>query len=493
MKQFIKNFNNQIKKTIFKVQNKTNDNFGISVFNRYLLTFIVSLFVYLFYLLTPLLYEKTWVQRNIESKLLNEFKININTSGDISYRIFPAPHFLIKDSKILVDDGEKKKVIAEIKDIKVFLNQGNFFDREKMNLKEIVINNANFSLLRSDLKLLNETTSKKFSNKKIKVNKSNIFLKDNLEEIISIIKVDKTVLFFDNKNLSNIVNLQGEVFNIPFTFYFNNRNDFINYKKIDFNSKSLKLNISNKSTTKKKLTSGKNNILFLKSVMNTKYEVEEKLITFKSEKSRLGNSQVNYNGKLSINPFDLDLKIFLNNHKISKLFNMSPTLIEFVKSGLLFNENISLNTSIIINSNIKNEIFNNAKIKFYIINGKINFDKTKFINNDIGALELSNSNLFYKNKELVFNSDILIDIKNSKNLFSFLNTNKSSRKDFKNIFINLDYNFLSNKIKFSNLKIDNNDVNKQYLTIIDGFNDDDLNTSNKSRRLLNELLKIYSG
>ena len=131
MKQIIKNFNNLIKKTIFKVQNKTNDNFGISGFNKYLITCITLLFVYLFYLLIPLLYDKTWVQINIENKLLNEFKVNISTSANISYRILPAPHFLIKDSKILIAKGEKKQSIAEIKDLQIFLSQRNFFNKKK--------------------------------------------------------------------------------------------------------------------------------------------------------------------------------------------------------------------------------------------------------------------------------------------------------------------------------------------------------------------------
>ena len=103
MQKIIKNFNNLIKKTIFKVQNKTKNNFNISSFNKYLIIFITLLFFYLFYLLTPLLYEKNWVQNSIEKKLLNEFRINLSTSADITYRILPAPHFLIKDSKIFND------------------------------------------------------------------------------------------------------------------------------------------------------------------------------------------------------------------------------------------------------------------------------------------------------------------------------------------------------------------------------------------------------
>ena len=493
MKQIIKNFNNLIKRTILKVQNKTNNNFNISVFNKYLITFITSLFLYLFYLLIPLLYDKTWLQTNIESKLLNEFKVNLSTSADISYRILPAPHFLIKDSKILVAEGEKKKSIAEVKDFQIFLSQTNFFDKEKMNIKKIVISNANFSLLRGDIKLLNEHISKKISNKKVTIKNSNIFFKDNLEEIISIIKVDKTVLFFDDEKLLNFFKLKGEVFNLPFTFDFNSRNDSIRYKEFYLNSKRLKLDISNKSTTENKLTSGKNSITFLQSTINTRYNLKEKLIIFESSSSKLDNSQVNYKGELSINPFDLNLNINLDNYKISKLFDINPLLIELIKSGLLFNENISVSTSIITNSNIKNEIFDNAKINFYIIGGKIHFDKTKFINNNIGSLQLNNSNLFYENNELTFNSDILIDIQNSQKLFSFLNTSKSSRKDIKTILINLDYDILANQIRFNNVKIDNREVSSQLLTIIEDFTDNNQNNFNKSRRLLNEALKAYEG
>jgi hypothetical protein len=493
MKQIIKNFNNIVKKTIFKVQNKTNNNFNISSFNKYLITFIGLLFVYLFYLLLPILYDKTWVQSNIESKLQNEFKINLNTSADISYRILPAPHFLIKDSKILVANGQKQKSIAEIKDLKVFLSQGNFFDQEKMNIKKLVINNANFSFLRNDLKLLDVLKSKKLSNKKIEINNSNIFFKDNLKNIISIIKVDKIITFFDDEKLLNFVNLKGEVFNIPFNFDFQYQESSNKYEKFYLSSKILRLKFFNESAIKDKLTSGKNIISILNSTINTKYNIKEKLIIFKSNNSRMVNFQLDYAGKLSINPFDLNLDIYMGNYKISKLFNINPVLIQFIKSGLLYNENISIKNSIIINSNEKKDLFQSAKINFNIVNGKFNLDNTTFVADNIGSLELSNSNLLLKNDNLTLNTNILFKVKNSEALFSFLNTSKKSRKLIKNILINLDYDFLMNEIKFNSVKIDNKDVNDQFLNAIEGFTDNDLNNSIKSKRLINKLFSIYEG
>ena len=494
MKQIVKKFNNLVKKTIFKVENKTNNNFTISVFNKYLITIVTLLFVYLFYLLIPTFYSKTWVQTNIKNKLLNEFKINLSNSRDISYRILPAPHFLIKDSKILLKDLEKNKFAAEIKNLKVFINKNNFFNKEKMYIKEVKLNNVNFSLLRKNLNSFNNIRNNKFSNKKIEINNSNIFLKNNAGETITIIKIFKSFLFFDDKKLLNMFNLSGEVFNIPFKINSQTQIEHQKNNKINIEAKNLRLNIFNESNISgQDSISGKNIISLLESTINTKYELKKKLIVFSSINSRINNSRFSYNGEFSINPFDLDLDIDLGEHKISQLFNINPVFSDFIKSGLLFNDNISLTTTVAANSGLKEEIFQHAKINFHIVNGKIDLDNTIFINDKIGFLELKNSNFFFKNKNLILNTDILIDIKSSNHLFSFLNTNKSSRKDFKKILINLNYNFLSNQFEFNSAKIDNNEFSDQLLTIIEGFEDNNLNNIIKSRGIINKLLKAYAG
>tara|TARA_B100000780_G_C21097137_1_gene442529 strand:+ start:39 stop:1643 length:1605 start_codon:yes stop_codon:yes gene_type:complete len=534
MKQIIKTFNNLIKKTIFKVRNKTNLNFKIkhlnivkrfnksieetifkvqsktslklfrvhsktslklpiSKFNKFLITFISLLFLYIFYLLIPLLYDKDWVKNNIQVKMLSEFKINLDYINDISYRILPAPHFLIKDSKILSNNPTNEKSIAEIRNLKIFLSQINFFDKEKISIEEVIINSANFYLLRNDLKVLNDFTDDKFSNKKIQINKSNIFFKDNFDEIVTIIKVDKALFFFNDKKLQNQFDLRGNIFATPFTFALKNKINLSIEKKILFKAKSLNLNIFNKSILRKNhSTFGSNIISFLNSKINTEYELIDKNIIFKSKNSKLNNSRIDYDGVLSINPFDLDLNIILNNNKISKLFNFNPILIEFLKSGLLFNENVSLNTTITVNSNRIEDFFDDAKIYLNIVNGKINLDNSKFINNNIGLLKLSDSNLFLQDDKLILNTDILIDIKNPNSLFSFLNTSKKFRKNIKNILVNLDYDFLNNEIKFNNVKIDNNETSDQFMNIIEGF-DNNSNNLIRTRRLLNELISVYEG
>ena len=213
MKQIVKNFNNLIKKTIFKLENKTNNKFQVSTFNKYIITIIGILFAYIFYLLIPLLYDKSWVQNKIVSKLSAEFNINLSNSFDISYRILPKPHYLIKDTKT---------TLADIKVLNVYITQNNFFNKNSFRIREVVINEANFFLLSDNLKTVYKNIENKFSKEKIKINNSNIFFKDNSNEVISIIKILNAFLFFDEKNLFNLFDLKGEIFNIPFKLNYQN-------------------------------------------------------------------------------------------------------------------------------------------------------------------------------------------------------------------------------------------------------------------------------
>ena len=494
MNKIIKNFNNLIQKTIFKVKNKTNNKFNISGLNKVLITLIGLLFLYIFYLLIPNIYSKNWVEEKIKKNLLSEFNIDLISTEDISYRILPSPHFLIKDSKILSNEPNTNKTIGEVENLKVFINQGNFFDKEKITLKNIIIKDTNFTLSGTDLKRFYSSINEKLSDKKIQFNKSNIFFQDNINEIFAIVKINEANLFFDEQELHNKFNLKGSIFSIPFTFEIKSKNNQQIEKKISFNAKSLNLEIINNYIVDNDgQTKGNNIITFLGTLLNSEFKLDNKSVIFFSKNSRIKKNKIDYNGILSINPFDLDLKIDLNHNKISKLLNVNPILIELLKSGSLFNSNVSLKTLINANSNNQKNLFQKSKIYLDITNGKINFDKTKFINNDMGSFELSNSNLFVQDNRLILNTNLLFDIKNSDKLYSFLNTKKVSRGKINNVLINFDYDFSSNEIKFNNVKIDNKKVGDQILNIIEEFENNNLNNTVKTKRLLNNLLDAYEG
>jgi hypothetical protein len=481
MKKIVKIFNNFIKRTIFKVENKTNDKFHVSNFSKYIIAIITVLFIYIFYLSIPLLYDKNWLQNKIVTKLSDEFNINLSNSFDISYRILPKPHYLIKDTKT---------TLAEIKDLVVYISQNNLFNKDSIRINEVVIEEANFFLLKDNFKTIYENSENKFSKKKIKINNSNIFFKDNLNEVILIIKISNAFYFFDEKNLFNLFDLKGEIFNIPFEL--NYQNIINSQKKIKIKAPDLKLEIINKFFKKDEDPSnGINNISILNSSINTKYSIKNQILIFQSDGSRVFNSKINYNGQLAINPFDLNLKVNLYDYRISNLFKSNSIINEFIKSGLLFNKNISVNTLVNIKSTKKDEIFNEAKIELKVLNEKISFDNSVFINNNIGLIEVSKSDLFLENNKLILTANLSIDIKNSDRLYSFLNTNKRLRKNIKNIKLNIIYDYLSNEIVFKNIKVDDNEVSNQFMNIVEGFIDNNSNNLTKSRKLLNELINLY--
>jgi hypothetical protein len=302
-----------------------------------------------------------------------------------------------------------------------------------------------------------------------------------------------TFFFFDNEQLLNLSRLKGEVFNIPFIFDFKKEIYSTENKRINITAKKLKFNFFNESNKENNnLIVGKNIITFFNSKIKTKYTRDDNLITFKSINSGLNNSGVNFGGKLSVTPFDLILNIDLGNYKISKLFNMNTLLSEVVKSKILLNDNISVNSTITATSNSKDQIFQNAKINLNIINGKINFDNSQLINKKIGQVKMENSNLYFINNKIILDSNIIIDIKNHKNFFSFLQTNKKTRRPIKKILVNSSYDFSTNKIEFNNIEIDNKKLNYRLLAIIEDLNNNS-NNINRIRLILNRLFNAYEG
>ena len=99
-------YKNKIKSLSYKSKSK------ISNFNKILITFISLLFVYLFYLSIPTLYNKSWVQNTLEYKLVDQFKIDFSISSDISYEILPSPHFKVKNSMNCKNGHKWEQAIA---------------------------------------------------------------------------------------------------------------------------------------------------------------------------------------------------------------------------------------------------------------------------------------------------------------------------------------------------------------------------------------------
>ena len=138
----------------------------------------IVFFLYLVYLSIPGIVINQSIQRELEEKLKKEYNLDFALTPDINYSILPKPHYVINDVVIFTEKMGYQKEFSQIKKLRIFINQNNFF---KMNnvIKKIEIKNANFFIENSDFKFINNFLNNGFSEKTIKVLKSKIFYKSN--------------------------------------------------------------------------------------------------------------------------------------------------------------------------------------------------------------------------------------------------------------------------------------------------------------------------
>ena len=488
-----------LNKYLFKVSNLNKYLFNVSNFNKYLIVLIALLFVYLFYLSIPTLYNKGWVQNTIENKLVNEFKLRFSISSEISYEILPSPHFTIKNAKIFDDNIDSPRQFSEIKKLKIFISQKNLFNKDKLFIKKILIDRANFSFQERDFNFFNKFISNQFSSKKIIIKNSNIFFKDKINETISIIKIPKFYLFYDELKLLNKINFNGEIFKIPFNFTLNKQifsspeitKTKINFKKINIKFFNESMNTSGNEFGN---INGINILSIFNSRLVTSYEIKDETFIFKSNDSTFKNS-IEYNGKLNFDPFHFILDINLDGIGLKRLLDSNSLFVDLLKTKLLFNENITSNISLTSN-NLGNKLVNSADLNINIKNGVINFDNSKLVSNKIGFLQVTESNLFFRDKALILNSDFNIKVKNTAKLFSYFQTPKKLRIPINSFLFNVDFNFFNGEITLNSLRINNQKPNQKIEFVIDEFNEVkgiDFENLIKNRNLFNQLLEVYSG
>ena len=488
----------QIKKILLKHSDKTDNilSFKISNFNKYLISLISLLFLCLFYLSIPTLYDKTWVQNTIEKKILNEFKINISISSDFTYEILPVPNFTFKNVKIFTNDAENLDKLAEIKKLKIIISPRNFFNKDQLRIKKIQIQNANFSVKDNNLNYFKNFIDNNFLKKRIIIKNSNIFFKDQDDETVSIIKINKFTFLYDKLKSINKIFLKGKVFKIPFVLEFN-KNLKDSSSLFFVNSKKYKFKFENESFDKKLDISGVSKIIILNSTLSSEYKKEKNLFKFQSERFKSNSNNLNYEGKINFNPFDLSLDVNFKKIKFKEIFNTNSILFELIKSGNLFNENLSANININSNEILGNKLFHKLKLFININNGVLDINNSSLINKKIGSLKIINSRLFLLDNNLMLDGVFNLNIDNEANFYNYIQTNKKIRKSIDNINFSLDFNISTNEFNLNNLTIDDD---KKEAKIMNSLKNLNMRKIPKIKNLIelknfiNEILKIhYSG
>tara|TARA_B100001123_G_scaffold446878_1_gene602655 strand:- start:6809 stop:8326 length:1518 start_codon:yes stop_codon:yes gene_type:complete len=445
---FFINYFNKINEFIKAINHKFKN---ISSFNRYLIFLITILFLYLFFLSIPSLYDKEPLQTKLNKIINKEYNINLSLSSEIQYNILPKPHFLIKNVKFFSNDTILPKELGQIKKLKVFISQKNFLKREIIEINSISLNNSNFLIHQSDLKYFIKFLGEKFSNKKLNIKNSKFFYIDDNKNVISIFPISKLKLIYNNKDSKNLLISKGEFFTIPYSL--NWSKDFSEKKSSTiFKLKKLSLKIANFSMEDKNNAQEIKNIINFRNVeMESKIILNKNLIEIKSqENSKIKNNKIEYIGKIDLSPFYLNMDLNLEKLNFKKNIFDNNLLRNLLLIEPLYDENLNAKFTLNVEKLIKSKLFKSSKILVNLENGAINFDNTIF-KGDLGNLNLISGNLVNTKDDLIFTGNFVFKVLSEDLFYRLFQISKKNRNKINNIYFDINYNLIKDKIIINNL------------------------------------------
>ena len=470
-------FNNLISKKIRKIQiSHTISNFfnnfirldfvgssnvKISVFNKYLILFIIFLFSFLFYLSIPTIYNYTELQKQLTNKILKEFNLNSSLSANIIYKILPSPNFEI--SNVILNSEKENQIrdYAHVKKMKIYISMKNLYNQKKLEIKNIALIETNIDISKETFKYLKDYIVNRDLNKKILLKKSKIFFKEKTPEkkIISMSKIYNAKLFYDKKNINRLLYIQGSIYNSRYNLIIDKDNNKKNTIITKLKLKKLNLIIENEFTKhlgEEPYFSGKSITTFLGSEIKVNYEILKKKINFKSIKSKINNSKIGLDGEINISPFYYNININIEKINIPKFFKDFSRIKNLLNEKILLNKKFNGKITINIQELKGTKLFNRAIINLSILNGKLLLNDTQLISDKIGKAIFLSSVLESSDDSTFVKSKILFEVLNQKKFYQKLQVPKKNQIDLKNIYLQIEKTENINQVKINELTINKN-------------------------------------
>ena len=468
----IKLFKSNLKKTKFDTNSRLFYGFG------------ALLILTLAYFLMPTLYDKSVLETKIKNQMLERYGIEINFNDEIKYSFFPKPNFYSKNLSII----EKNKDIAKVKNFKIFISTNRLFEMNYLLIKDVQFIKADFNINLNDLNFFKKLLFINPNNYSLSILKSNIFFNNEDDEILFINKVDFINLFYDEKNLQNILSFKNEMFNVPFKLKIKNK--LIEQKFTStFNSKKIRLNIENEFDYKEKIKKGLISILLINKDTKLNYQISDNSLNFKSldEKNK-------YDGYLDFRPFYLSANFNYENMMLKNLLNNDSIIVDLFKSEILNNKNLNINTNFKIDNINDINQFNKLDLNLSLSEGNISPSNSSVMWKDDLQIELDESYLIYDKSEIYLVSKIIINLKDAMDFFSFFQVPRKNRKAIKKIEFDLNYNISNSQLNFDNIIIDDKE-NSKLNDFVNDYNSFQKKNFNKVRfrNFINDLFESYDG
>jgi len=430
---------------------------------NYVLTSVIVFFSVALLLSLPALFKYNSIQNLIEKKVYSEFKINLKILDDISFKIFPRPHYLVKKANIDLNIENDKSSIIETNNLRIFIPIEKIYSKSNITIQGIEIEKANIYFKIEDVLDLRNHLYYKI-NQPIYIKKSNFFFLDNNNKTILISPIKKLNYLINKRNNSKELTIKGNIFDIDYNSSWkrNYRNPKTTLNEIVL--KNPNLSINNLFTYKDKSNfSGKSYISFLNEDIIINYLFKDDIIYIDSP-NKNKKQKIKLNSKIELDPFFFDATISVNQKDPNFIIDNLLSLILNLNEMNL--ENVNGNLTLDIN-NLTDSIISNGSIKFLFKEKKISLEKSLFNIKGIG--KLSSDFRFYEDKgDLIFSSKNTFEIINKKEFSRKFQLSLKSLNNINRILFKLEKNIDNGEISISNIylnKIDKEHSSEEYYII----------------------------
>ena len=411
---------------------------------RVFLGFGIVALLTLVYFLIPTFYNKNYIKSEIKNQILKNYNIELNINEEIKYGLLPKPHFYTKNLSII----RNKKEIASTGILKVFIEIDKFLSLNKIYIKDLVFYKSDFNINYEDIPFFQALLKVEPNENNIYFKKSNLFFRNNNDELLFINKVDDSKFYYDSKNLKNIFFAKNEIFNVPFKLTI--KNDKFDKKfYTNFISKKIRLNIENETSYDDEIKKGLLDILFVNKTTALNYEIKNESLNYFSNNN-------SYKGKIEFKPFYFSAEFNYNGISFKDLFNNDSILMDLIESEIFNNKNLNLDLVFNIRDIINIDELNNLVLKIGVEQGNISPSDSSIMWKDDLKIQLTDSLIIFDRDDTYLTGNILIDIIDIDNFHKSFQVKKINRKKIKKIEFDFNYNLNKKKITFDNFQIDEN-------------------------------------
>jgi hypothetical protein len=350
----------------------------------------------------------------------------------------------------------------------------------------------NFNLNKENYNFFRELLINDFSKFTLTIKNSNIFYRNNKNEVLLINKIIQLKYFYDFKNFENIFSAENQIFNIPYNVKL--RDD--NYKKqiiSDISFDHFNIKIENYHNYRNLEKNGIVKLIHKQKKSEASYKLSKDKFNFDySDKSK--NKNFRYDGFINLKPFFSESLGNINKMSLEIFLNPNSILLQFFKTGILNSKNLNINNVLNVKETSSLKDLTNLVLNFKISDGLIDLNGTKFSLSDYADIKISDSLLYTNENNLILDSRITINVNRFDEIYKNFQTPRNYRNEIKKVEFNLNYNFDRMTANLNNVKINeiiNEDVNKDLSEI--NFTMNKIQNRIYIKKLLNQAFKSYSG